>query len=117
VELRQTLEILSVTLHPRLHRSLPLHALGIRNETGFLTREHNWADNYTFVAARIHRPASVTEVRKIVAGASRIRAVGARHSFNGIADSPGELIDLGGIDQAGGLHQCQSEVVLGGPDA
>jgi xylitol oxidase len=37
-------------------------------------------------------------VRRIVAGASRIRAIGARHSFNGVADSPGELIDLGGID-------------------
>jgi len=63
-----------------------------------LTREHNWADNHTFSAARVHRPASVAEVREIVARASRVRAIGARHSFNGIADSPGELIDLGGID-------------------
>jgi xylitol oxidase len=62
------------------------------------TAEHNWADNHTFAAARIHRPASVAAVRDIVAGASRIRAIGARHSFNGVADSPGELIDLGGID-------------------
>jgi xylitol oxidase len=65
---------------------------------GFLTHEHNWADNHTFSAACIHRPASVVEVRELVAGSSRIRAVGARHSFNGVADSPGELIDLGRID-------------------
>jgi alditol oxidase len=63
-----------------------------------MTREHNWADNYTFSAAHIHRPVSVDEVRSIVARSSRIRAIGARHSFNGIADSPGDLIDLGGID-------------------
>ena len=63
-----------------------------------MTREHNWADNHTFAAARIHRPASVAAVRDIVAGASRICAIGARHSFNGVADLPGELIDLGGID-------------------
>jgi xylitol oxidase len=63
-----------------------------------MTREHNWADNYIFRAARIHRPSSVEEVRRVVARASRIRAIGARHSFNGIADSPGDLIDLGGID-------------------
>jgi alditol oxidase len=63
-----------------------------------LTREHNWADNHTFSAIRIHHPSSLSEVRAIVARASRIRAIGARHSFNGIADSPGELVDLGGID-------------------
>jgi xylitol oxidase len=62
------------------------------------SRQHNWADNYTFSAARIYRPASVDEVRSLVARSSRIRAIGTRHSFNGIADSPGDLIDLGGID-------------------
>jgi alditol oxidase len=63
-----------------------------------MTREHNWADNYTFAAVRIHRPATVDEVRRIVARSSRVRALGARHSFNGIADTRGDLIDLGGID-------------------
>ena len=63
-----------------------------------MTREHNWADNYTFSAARIHRPASVEEARRIVARSPHIRAIGARHSFNSLADSPGDLIDLGGID-------------------
>ncbi len=63
-----------------------------------MTREHNWADNYTFSAAQIHRPVSVDEVRSIVARSTRIRAIGARHSFNGIADSPSDLIDLAGID-------------------
>jgi alditol oxidase len=63
-----------------------------------MTGEHNWADNYTFSAARIHRPASLDEVRRMVARSSRIRAIGTRHSFNGIADSAGDLIDLGGID-------------------
>jgi len=40
----------------------------------------------------------VDEVRGIVARSSRIRAIGTRHSFNGLADSAGDLIDLGGID-------------------
>jgi alditol oxidase len=62
-----------------------------------MMREHNWADNYTFSAARIHRPSSIDEVRSLVARSSRIRAIGARRSFNGIADSPGDLIDLGAI--------------------
>jgi FAD/FMN-containing dehydrogenase len=63
-----------------------------------MTRERNWADNYAFLAARIHRPASVDELRRVVARASRIRAIGTRHSFNGIADSPGDLVDLSGIN-------------------
>jgi xylitol oxidase len=63
-----------------------------------MTREHNWADNYTFTAIGIHRPASIEELRDLVARSTRIRAIGTRHSFNGIADSAGDLIDLGGID-------------------
>jgi alditol oxidase len=58
-----------------------------------MTREHNWADNYTFTASRIHAPETIDEARRIVAAAPRIRAVGTRHSFNDIADSA-EMIDL-----------------------
>ncbi len=57
----------------------------------------NWAGNHEFVAARIHRPGSVDDVRRMVAGARHIHAVGARHAFNGAADSPGDLIDLSDI--------------------
>jgi alditol oxidase len=63
-----------------------------------LTREHNWADNYSFTATHIHCPDTIDDVRRLVASSSKIRAVGTRHSFNGIADSPGVLIDLGGLD-------------------
>jgi alditol oxidase len=76
-------------------------------------REHNWADNYTFSAARIHHPASVDEVRSVVARSSHIRAIGARHSFNGIADSPSDLIDLGGIDPDFVLDPEQRTVTVG----
>jgi xylitol oxidase len=63
-----------------------------------MARERNWANNYTFKAARIHHPASVEEVRGLVARSTRIRAIGTRHSFNGIADSLGDLIDLSRLD-------------------
>src|ERR1700730_7446869 len=62
-----------------------------------MKREHNWARTCTFTPTRIHRPDSIDEVRRIVAGAARIRALGARHSFNAIADSPGDLVDLAGL--------------------
>ena len=78
-----------------------------------MTREHNWADNYTFSAGRIHRPASVDEVRRLVAGSPRIRAIGARHSFNGVADSPGELVDLRDIDPGFVIDPERRRVTVG----
>jgi hypothetical protein len=79
-----------------------------------MTREHNWADNYTFSAGRIHRPASVDEVRRLVARSPRIRAIGARHSFNGVADSPGDLVDLGDIDPDFLIDPERRTVTVGG---
>ncbi|CAA9558388.1 MAG: xylitol oxidase() [uncultured Thermomicrobiales bacterium] len=52
-----------------------------------LTRERNWAGNYTYRAEAIHQPRSIDELREIVARAPRIRALGSRHCFNDIADS------------------------------
>jgi xylitol oxidase len=78
-----------------------------------MTREHNWADNHTYSAGRIHRPASIDEVRRLVARSPRIRAVGARHSFNGVADSPGELIDLRDIDPGFRIDPDQRTVTVG----
>ena len=57
-------------------------------------REHNWSDTYTYQAAHIHHPRSVDEIRRIVAPIPNIRAIATRHTFNGIADTAGELIDM-----------------------
>ena len=53
-----------------------------------------WAGTYTFGAARLRTPATLEEAQQLVAGADRIRALGSRHSFNDLADSPGDLISL-----------------------
>jgi xylitol oxidase len=53
----------------------------------------NWAGNYEYGARVVHRPRSLDELRRVVAAAERIRAVGTRHSFTGIADS-GELVSV-----------------------
>lgn len=57
----------------------------------------NWAGNVTFTAGRVHRPSSVDELRRLVAGAGRVRALGTGHSFSRIADSPGELVSVAGL--------------------
>jgi alditol oxidase len=79
-----------------------------------MMREHNWANNYTFGATRIHRPESVDAARRLVADARHIRALGTRHSFNGIADSSGGLIDLGGIDPGFLIDPRRRTVTVGG---
>jgi xylitol oxidase len=54
----------------------------------------NWAGNVTFDPARFHRPASVDEVRALVAGSERLRVLGTGHSFSRIAETDGDLLSL-----------------------
>jgi xylitol oxidase len=75
-------------------------------------REHNWSDNYTFTATRIHRPASIAEARQIVRNARYIRALGTRHSFNGIADAH-EMIDLRDIPSDFAIDPARQTVTVG----
>jgi alditol oxidase len=53
----------------------------------------NWAGNYEYRAETVHRPGSVEELQEIVSRASRIRALGSRHSFTDIGDAD-ELVAL-----------------------
>jgi xylitol oxidase len=53
----------------------------------------NWAGNYTYRAETLHEPSTLDELREIVSTAPRVRVLGSRHSFNGIADSE-ELVSL-----------------------
>jgi alditol oxidase len=53
----------------------------------------NWGGNYTYRAREWHRPASLDELRALVAGARSVRAVGSRHSFTDVGDAE-ELVSL-----------------------
>lgn len=62
----------------------------------------NWSGHTPFRRARVHEPATVAEVQAIVPGASGpVRVVGAGHSFNGLADTSGDLLWLGRLGPAG----------------
>ncbi len=60
--------------------------------------KYNWAGNYRFEAERIAYPRTITEASAFVAGSSKVRALGTRHSFNGIADTEGTLLSLRDLD-------------------
>ena len=78
----------------------------------------NWAANLTYRAAALHRPASLEQVQELVAGASRLRVLGSRHSFNDIADAD-ELLSLDRlpadvvVDHAAGTVSCSGAVRYG----
>ncbi|MFR9774792.1 FAD-binding protein [Micromonospora sp. MS34] len=59
--------------------------------------DRNWAGNVRYRAARRHRPSSLDELRRLVAGAERVRAVGSGHSFNRLGDTTGDLVSPAGL--------------------
>lgn len=58
---------------------------------------NNWARNYTYGATTLLRPRTVEEVQEVVAAATRVRALGSRHSFNDLPDTSGQLVSLDGL--------------------
>lgn len=60
----------------------------------------NWAGNIDFGTARVSRPESVDELRRIVAGSARVRGLGARHSFSGVLATAGGIVRLDGLPLA-----------------
>ncbi|GIF73983.1 FAD-binding protein [Asanoa siamensis] len=70
--------------------------------------EFNWASSHRYGAARLAHPSTIDEARELVAGADRVRALGTRHTFTGLADTPGLLLSTTGlpmdleIDEAAG---------------
>jgi alditol oxidase len=72
----------------------------------------NWAGNVTFSAQRFHRPSSVPELQHLVAHARQVRALGTGHSFNALADSPGDLVSLAGLPRVMEVDTANSAVTV-----
>ena len=54
----------------------------------------NWAGNYAYRAAALLEPESIAELQQLLPTLSQAKALGARHSFNSIADTDGAQISL-----------------------
>jgi alditol oxidase len=74
----------------------------------------NWAGNHTYRAASIAHPTSLDELSSLVAGSSRIRALGSRHSFSDLTDTEGVLVDLAGLAPDIRIDPGSATVSLGG---
>src|SRR5882757_5264895 len=74
----------------------------------------NWAGNYQYSTDRLLLPKSVEEVQQAVSSCDRVRALGARHSFNGIADSKDNQISVKLLDQISLDSKARTVTVGGG---
>src|SRR5271170_5722275 len=72
----------------------------------------NWSGNYTYSTDRLHQPQTVEEVQQLVKSCTHVRALGARHSFNGIADSTENQISLTHLNQMV-LNRATGTVTVG----
>ncbi|MEU2250490.1 FAD-binding protein [Streptomyces sp. NPDC019224] len=74
--------------------------------------EKNWAGNITFGARRLCVPRSVRELRETVAASDVVRPLGTRHSFNAIADTPGDHVSLAGLPRVVDIDSPERTVTL-----
>ena len=79
-----------------------------------MSQPRNWAGNLTYSAARWHEPETVAQVQAIVAASQKLRAVGTRHCFNQIADSPEDMLSTARLNRVVGLDTERHTVTIEG---
>jgi xylitol oxidase len=72
----------------------------------------NWAGNLTYSAERLHEPQTIEEVQDIIRSSEKIRALGSRHCFNPIADSPVSQISLRHLNHIGAIDEAARQVTV-----
>lgn len=72
----------------------------------------NWAGNVQYSARAHHRPSTLDELRRLVAGADRVRAVGTGHSFNRLGDTTGEQVSVAGLPPTVALDRDRGTVTV-----
>jgi xylitol oxidase len=79
-----------------------------------MKKQTNWAGNYKYQAKEIHHPKTMDELRELVRTNEKIRTLGSRHSFNGIADSTQVMISLEHFDRVISLDREKLKVTVEG---
>jgi alditol oxidase len=72
----------------------------------------NWAGNVTFAAQRRHSPTSLPELQELVARSARVRALGSGHSFNRLADTPGDQVSVSGLPRLIEIDTAAASVTI-----
>lgn len=72
----------------------------------------NWSGTHEYRGS-VEEPATIDEVRSLVARSARVRALGTRHSFNDLADTDGVLVSTTGIAPEFALDVERRTVTVG----
>jgi xylitol oxidase len=72
----------------------------------------NWAGNLAYAARAVHEPASVDELQELVRTSRRIRAIGTRHSFAAVADTPDDLVSLARMPRRLEVDRARRQVTV-----
>jgi xylitol oxidase len=73
----------------------------------------NWAGNRTYSTKNIFRPATVEEVSDVVRKCNKLRVLGTRHCFNGIADSTDNLLSTENLNEIISVDEKANTVTVG----
>lgn len=73
----------------------------------------NWSGTVEYRAADAVEPATIEELRAIVAREPAVRALGTRHSFTDVADTPGVLVAATSIPPAFAVDEAARIVTTG----
>src|SRR5215470_12763317 len=74
--------------------------------------QNNWAGNYSYRAARLHKPESIEQIQELVKRGRKLKALGSRHSFNDVADSPEDLISMEHFNQVLEINREKHSVTV-----
>lgn len=83
-----------------------------------MTEWRNWAGDQACRPAAFHEPGSLDELRRVVAGAAKVRVAGAGHSFTDAVLTDGTLLSLRRMgrvldaDRGSGLIRVQAGITL-----
>ncbi len=84
----------------------------LAKDTKMSEHQQNWARNYTYSAARWHYPKTVEHVQELVMRCRKLKALGTRHSFNGIANTAEDIISLEHFDRVLALDRERRTVTV-----
>lgn len=74
----------------------------------------NWAGNYEYSTDKLYEAESVQQVRDFIKKQEKLKVLGTRHCFNGIADSKDIFVSLEGMDKVISLDEKAKTVTVDG---
>ncbi len=74
----------------------------------------NWAGNHVYRASALRHPKTVSDVQEVISATRNIRVLGARHSFNDIADTNGIQLSLADLARVISIDHDRHRVIVDG---